>query len=249
MSANRTRLAGKWGYVEARSARRPERRRYTPMYRQLSAGAEMKYFDSVYSAAIGYQTGWATCEADPAAGAVFTPVAGAGQINREGRLLHVHSIKVAGQLTWTAEEGAAVTAIQQFGPIVRLLLVMDKQTNGVQLNSEDVVDDSSTTAFIMAHINPDFFGKFRVLADKVIDVPCPRAVLQLTAVYDTFPNQMSFKMKYKFKKPLPVRFNDVNGGTVGDIIDNSFHMLVNMSEVNDSALLLSYRCRVGFKDY
>lgn len=206
---------------------------------------ERKYYDSQYSAAVvATSTSFASAEADPGTlNTLCVPQTGDDYNNRTGRKIQVLSIKVNGSISMAAQ--ADQTAADS-GAAIRLLLVQDKQTNAAQLNSEDVLssgDASSATNFFQ---NPAFFGRFRVLKDKRISVQNPTLTYDGTNIEQSGMIKL-WKMTIKFKKPVVMHFNATNGGTVADIIDNSFHILCGASNTN-LAPTLNYKVRTTFID-
>ena len=63
----------------------------------------------------------------------------------------------------------------------------------------------------------------------------------------TGAQMVNFKYSIYFKKPISVRFNATNGGTVADIVDNSFHVLATCTSTALGPNLY-YNCRVCYKD-
>ena len=56
-----------------------------------------------------------------------------------------------------------------------------------------------------------------------------------------------FKFNITFKKPINVRFNNTNGGTIADIVDNSLH-LIALTDNDNLAPAISYYSRVDYKE-
>jgi len=222
--------------------------------------SEMKYQDTVFgpSTITALTTTWANTEVDPAttvslgSAAVPTPlnlcspVTGAALDNRIGRQIEVRKIKIHGHFNIAPQ---AAQAGADSGTKVRLVLVQDMQTNAGQMQGEDLFGPTTANGSmqINAFQDPKNFGRFRVLKDKMfqvsdlnIAVTSANQVIQASKV-------INFKMNVNFKTPVRVRFNATNGGTVADVVDNSFHILcatVNAAyDVN-----LAYYCRVCYKD-
>lgn len=208
---------------------------------------ERKYFDSEVNAFTLPTTAqfFTNCEADPAAlNCLFAPVTGDDIQNRTGRKVQVISIKIRGEIQLGAQSNQAV---QDQMSLVRLALVMDKQTNGTQLSSEDVF--ATPTAAVgngyLSFQNPAFFGRFKVLKDKYMTLSPPVSVYDGTNIEQSGYSRF-FKWNIKFKKPIVVHFNATNGGTVADIVDNSFHVLGG--QTTGGLVVLSYKCRTTFFD-
>lgn len=206
--------------------------------------AERKYFDADVAAnfvAIG--ANWAGAELDPAANSLFNPSTGDDFNNRDGRKVQVLSIKIRGHITVPAQ--ANQTAADA-GSLIRLLLVQDTQTNSAQLNAEDVLSSGAGSNQINSFQNPAFFGRFKVLKDKVTFLSNPTISWDGTNVEQSGLVK-PFKIFHKFPKPVIVHYNGTNGGTVADVIDNSFHIIGG----TDSTALapgLIYKVRTTFID-
>lgn len=210
------------------------------------AYTERKYADKEYTAAIAVMaTTTSGGEADPTGLALISPTQGDDIVNRDGRAYDVLSIKIRGQVSIAAQ--TAQTAADD--PIyVRLLLVQDKQTNGGQLNSEDVMTSgtAATAPMVMSYQNTAFFGRFEVLKDKVITFSNPALTYNGTNITQGSMLR-NFKINHTFKTPVRVHCNATNGGTVADITDNSFHLIAGAGAVT-AVPTLSYKSRVVFID-
>lgn len=209
---------------------------------------ERKYFDSIrtsinFPSAAGGS--WNGAELDPATlNALFCPVTGDDFLNRDGRKVQVVAIKIKG-LIQQAVQATQTTA--DAIPVVRILLVQDKQTNATQLNSEDVLGNAVTSP-IFAFQNPAFFGRFKVLKDKTFSIPVPFSAQDAAGTFVSGSKDIPFKFTRKFKKPVVVHYNGTNAGTVADTIDNSFHIIGTQSENAGIQCSLTYQCRTTFID-
>lgn len=229
--------------------------------RQAVKPDEMKYFDTeLQSTAIAvvtttYPAGamkdpGTTIDLGGAAVAtpltLFAPVVGAALNQRIGRNCNVYKIKVRGaiQVATQAAQAAADNVAR-----VRLMLVQDTQTNIAQMTAAQLLRNAggaSTT--ISSYQNPDNFGKFRVLKDKMITInnlnltgsPTTADVIQAGMARE-------FKFMVNFKTPIKVHFNATNGGTVADIIDHSFHIVCAADNIA-YAPTIQYYARVSYKE-
>jgi len=236
---------------------------YTSVARTRGAAVtgEMKYYDAeLNSAAIAATTGtWvAGTLADPSTsinlgaaavatpGALCVPTVGAALNQRVGRKITIRKVKVHGTIAIPpqAAQAAADSAAK-----VRIVLVMDQQTNAAPMLSADLFNNAGAAATtINSFQNPNNFGRFRVLKDKMISLsnlnlagsPTTADVIQAAA-------KLNFKFAVNFKKPIEVHFNATNGGTVADIVDNSLHMICATDNAT-YAPTLAYYSRVCYKD-
>lgn len=214
--------------------------------RGVYATGEMKYFDTrVNQNPIPAQADWQATEQDPATfNTLCVPQVGAGINQRIGKAINVHKIKIHGYVELPSFQTQVSGLI---GPVIRLLLVQDLQTNGTQMQGEQVMTpDTTTRNAVCAFQNIDNFGRFRVLKDKTLVLQDPNLVEDNVAPSWTANGKASpFKWTILFKKPVQVRFNATNGDTIADIVDNSFHVLANCST---GSLVLNYNCRVCYKE-
>lgn len=235
-------------------ARRPGKRAGTytvARTRGVVGQTERKYYTSSrVDSAIAASTDWTGTEMDPPSiNTLFIPGQDAGDTGRIGRKVDVLAIKIRGHISCAAQLNQ--TAADAQGK-VRLILFQDMQTNAAQAQGEQLMDGSaaitgSTAAgCINTFQNLANFGRFRVLKDKTFSLSQPNMVWDGTNIEQggiTKP----FKMNVKFKKPVRVSFNSTGGGTIADIVDNSFHMLA-ITSIIDTAPKVFYVCRVVFID-
>lgn len=229
--------------------------------RGAAVTGEMKYFDCELqaSALSATTTTWVAgtlvdptttinlgdaAQATPAC--LFAPKVSAALNGRIGRNVKMLKCRVQGQVN-VPPQTAQVAADSSFK--CRMLLVMDTQSNAAQMTSAALLNDAGQAATtINSYQNPNNFGRFRVLKDKSFTVgnmsiagsPTAGDVVQAGT-------SRTFKMSYKFRNPVVVRFNATNGGTVADIIDNSLHFLIAVSSAA-FAPTVAYYSRVAYKE-
>lgn len=209
--------------------------------------SERKYKDyrcSSFAVAVT-NSSFTSAEANPnvgAPGCLFAPVQGNDISEREGRNVYVHTIRIQGVIEVASQTGQSAIDMQQ---TCRLILCMDKQTNGTAMNSEDLIMSSGGVPGTFQFQNTGNFGRFQILKDKIISFPpFPVAANGAGQVFQAGCSKY-FKIKYTFKTPIKVNFNATNGGTVADIVDNSFHLLAGRDNA-DTPVNLDYQVRVGF---
>lgn len=214
------------------------------------AQTERKYFDSyVNDTALSAGNTWAGTEVDPAGNCLFYPSEGSDINDRIGRKVTVKSIKIHGCIQCIAQTAQSAA---DYANMVRLVLYADQQTNATQSQGEELMQDPGAAAALLCGLtfqNTANFGRFKVLRDKtyVLDKP---PIAALTDAGNTLVQAgliKPFKLSYKFRKPYVVRFNATNGGSVADIIDNSFHIIARVNNTGMAATL-SYQCRVTYTD-
>lgn len=235
--------------AKAKPKRPFKKRRYQQTKLNTVVVAERKYFDAIRSAqlVVSSTTTWAGAELDPATlNCIFAPIQGDDIFNRQGRKVQILAIKISGQIGCDPQTGDGTA---DFASIIRLHLVQDTQSNGVQLNAEDVFGAVSAVGEPTNMFqNPGFFGRFRVLKSK-------KFILQNAGItYDTASGGLLqngiaqiFKMNVKFQQPIIVHYNAVNAGSVADVIDHSFH-IIGLTNSQDLAPRIAYRARTTFVD-
>ncbi len=212
------------------------------------AYSESKYFDSFLDAsAVSESTDWVNGEDDPVTlNTLVVPVEGSDIDNRIGRKIAIYKIALRGMII---TDSIAAGAVALNNPVIRIILYLDTQTNGTQSQSEELMatpgaaDEALVTCTFQNLAN---LGRFRVLRD--ILVQAERTWVQDAAGTASQGGRDAYwRMTVKFKKPIIMRFNATSGGTVGDIVDNSFHIIANASD-SDFATKISYQCRAYYKD-
>lgn len=230
--------------------RYPPKRQYIPRTLGPLAVSESKYYDAWLSntVIVNTATSWAGTEVDPSPrNTLFVPTEGSDINNRIGRKVSLYKLAVNGIITPTGVSDAA--DVDSSGAI-RVILFQDMQTNGVQAQGEELMQVSTSAELgVSAFQNPANFGRFRVLKDLILRPRLVTAVTDGTNTSSQNTSQIVFKMVVKFKKPVVVKFNATNAGTVGDIVDNSFHMLAMYSVPNPGITYsISYKSRGYYKD-
>ncbi len=204
------------------------------------AGLENKFVD--YTVSTGMSATWAGGELDDSTALSLSAAAqGDGESQRDGRTYYINSVHLRGTITQPSVESQTVPAPDV---VVRLCLVWDTQSNGAQLNAEDVMKTVSSANEYQSFRNLQFSKRFIVLMDKTMVIPVARGVsnegaINLFAHGDT---DIFFKMNKKFSKGIKVRTTGTNA-TVSVTSDNSLH-LIGVSE--SSSTLIEYTSRVRF---
>lgn len=199
-------------------------------------GIEKKFYDKTYSGAIVATV--ASAEADPAANAsCLNAIAqGDGESNRDGRRCVLKSVQIRGDIYDSGSQDGADPP----GPaVIRVALVWDQQTNGAQLNSEDVFTGATNVEHAM--INLQHSGRFRILWDKTFSFGSAVAFNDDGgATGATNRGGKIFKI-YK-NLNIPVTF-DGTTEDIANITDNSLHMVAFAS---GTGYFLKYESRVRF---
>lgn len=201
-------------------------------YRNYRPTGETKYFDTeTDDFTVGGVTGWGA-SADAVKGIIAIPQEGSDIDNRIGRKISIHKIAVRGIVKFTPsmDQNDVLDS-----PAIRLIFWQDKQTNGTVTTSAALMKDPTNAEadnVFCSFQNPANFGRFRVWKDICFDGVPITAVNDAAATSSQNRPHMPFKFTVKFKKPIDVKFNATNGGTIADIVDNAFYISIMASTSN-----------------
>jgi len=240
----------KAGLGQGARKRYPHRRSQVARTMGPFAATESKYFTSTVSArAFPESQTWVDTEIDPTTfNTLCLPVEGADISQRIGRKISVYKIAIRGTIQQTnASDQPDVLA----NPAFRLILYIDQQTNGVQSQGEEVMAAPGGAATVLTAFNSfqnlANLGRFRILRDKIYRGTVQTAGTDGASTVSINSNHIPFKMTVRFRNPVIIRFNATNGGTIGDIVDNSFHLIGNKSGTSYDHTI-NYQCRAYYKD-
>lgn len=205
-------------------------------------GIENKFYDtSLVGSAIVSAATMAGLEKDPGTvNCISAPAQGDGESNRDGKSIKLLSVHVNGMVTAArqADQTAADGSSECF-----VALVLDTQTNGAQLNSEDVYTNPGADASLCSHPlrNLQYSKRFKILKYKIFTLQNPTMAWDGTNIEQS-GIQRSFRMDTRLN--LPVTFNATGAG-VSSVVDNSLHIIAG---TNGTQLvpLISYNARVRF---
>jgi len=210
--------------------------------------AEDGYFDTERSATTvpSVAASWTGTEMDPNTSAMlclFAPVQGDDISNRRARKVFVKKIRVSGVLV---VPGSTANTAPQTPTQVRIILFMDKQTNGTQVSPAVLMASGSGADAIHMFQSTAGFGRFKVFKDKTYTLmpsgtfgPSTGNLIGQTGVMREF--------SFTIKPNVWVNYNATNGGTVADIIDNSFHICCNQGAGSASnQATIAYKVRTVF---
>lgn len=206
-------------------------------------GIEKKFYDTSRAAvAIVASTDASGAEYDPAAvNCLNAPAQGDGESNRDGRQIRMKSLLVRGAVYCPSQADQTAADVS---PTVRVMAVLDTQTNGAQLNSEDVFTNpagSGTTA-TSPFRNLQYSKRFRVLASKKVQFP-PFSPTWDGTNLEQCGQAKDFQMSVNLKD-LVVNFVGTTAG-VASVADNSIHIIAYTNSTA-AAPTLSYNSRLRF---
>lgn len=205
-------------------------------------GMELKFLDESGTKNIPCPAGgdYAGAELDPAANCIGCPAQGDGASNRDGRSYVVKSIDIQGSITIPVVANATAG---QLIPDFYFALVQDTQSNGAQLNAEDVFINPGlyTNAQTMPLRDMSYITRFKVLDTfRATGQSQPAGFDGTNIEYSgqTIPMKLSWRGAVK-----------VNcSGTTADVAqvqDHSFH-LIGVCSTATLAPTLNYSARTRF---
>ncbi len=210
------------------------------MYRTPGAlgVTETKYFDS-HRTAGAVSSVW-TMRDPTTLNTLFAPQQGTGLSNRIGNRVIVKKIRLKGYIQWAVNS----TANTSCGDFCRVMIVKDMQSNGAQFTPGNVVAGVTGDQDLWFQ-NTASFGRFQVLKDFTIRRPS--VSLGGTTGFSAEDSWVPWKKNINLNDT--VKFNGGNAGTIGDVVDNSYHILcVSANNALNTLVNLDYNCRVVFND-
>jgi len=216
-------------------------------------GVEKKFYDTARAlTTISNTAGCATGEFDPTLnsggasvpGCLNCPAQGDGAQNRDGKRIVMKYLVIHGNIELPDADAAG----NQESKKVFVAVVHDAQTNGVQLNSEDVFSnisgELSNTTNPMRNLT--YGSRFRVLKSETFDLD--RKTFAINGANFSAAGQ---SVQFEWYIPLnDMIVNFTSTSTTSDvagIMDNSLH-LIAFSQYNTSASAcqISYQARLRF---
>lgn len=201
-----------------------------------STGIEYKFADEQFASTYVSET-WTGGEMDPAViNCLCMPSRGTGASDRSGDHIVIKNIQVRGAIKFAPLSGLtdSTTSVE-----VAVLLVLDTQTNGAQLNAEDVMIDTSPKT--LSYRNLKYTSRFKILKKE-------RCTLHQTCGFNTSGPTGNCSGNGKiFNWNIPVNIKvDFSGdtGTIADITSCSLHVIACTQYAN--VVKLSYFSRVRF---
>ncbi len=163
--------------------------------------------------------------------------------SRDGHVIVMTSIHITGVIKQAPIDSVAIGEESPKGVVY---LVMDTQTNGAQLDSENVFHNQGATVALCDHPVRDLtFGRRFVILKKWRFNFAGKEVYTGEDATSTTVNRIGssigFEMHRKFR--IPVRYND-GSATVASIVDNSLHLISWCAGQNQTTL--SYNARLRF---
>ncbi len=204
-------------------------------------GIEKKFYDTTLATtALVAPTDGAGGELDPTTvNSISAPAQGDGESNRDGKKIMMKSVHVTGRVQFTDNTGETAGRINATAIVA---LVLDTQSNGAQLNSEDVFTNPGGTALLASAPlrNLQYSTRFKVLATKTMSMVA-RPVWDGTNI-ELFSQSNIFRFDKKLD--MPVEFTGTAAG-VANVMNNSIHV-VGYSDTLNGVPKITYNARLRF---
>lgn len=167
---------------------------------------------------------------------VIAPIAGTqgvGDLQRIGSKISVKMIEFSVILNVTTGN---------FADIVRIMVVRDKDTNGTQITTSELLTSIGSGVAVTAPYRQSLKQNFEVYYDRIFDLKYMGPAVTVAAS----PNR-TVRFKKYFKTPLSVNYyQNANTGTVADVSDNNISVL--MWSANGQASAVNMFTNVIFED-
>lgn len=201
---------------------------------------ELKFKDFIHGATL-IQGAVAGTEVDPSQLTISGISQGTGESERIGRVSYIKNVMIQGHVNFdngtTSTEGACYAYIW---------LVLDTQTNGAQLNSEDVLKDPGGVSHtIDCFQNLQYSDRFRVLKKKLVRNMPPG--ITTNSLNQNFYSKTTVPFTIYHKCNIKQEHSGPTDG-VSDMTNNSLHVIAQISRTAQADSNIQYTARVRFTD-
>lgn len=205
------------------------------LYGVLPGDGEVKFVDDGQFTST-MATALSSANGDPTTRACLNAMAqGDGDSERVGRRIVMKSLELQGNIGLHYGDSAAFV-----GTYARMVVYLDKQTNGVQ-STPDEVYTAGTGASVNAYPDLAQSGRFKILVDKWVDLT-PGGFSWNGTVWASLGSKKHFRVHVDLND-MEANFTGT-GGTVANIVDNSIHVFfVCSSSFIDCTMQYSSRLR------
>lgn len=216
-----------------------------------------KWIDQSANSAIVPTNDWAACDYSPASGALNAVGQGSSSNTRDGDAIWVAGVIVHGVIQWPRTEVTiAAGAAGQTSPMKQCMvaLVCNMQCNGAAPTTNQVYQNAlaipATRCSPLRDLNRT--KQYRVIASRKLTKPDVETVNDGTSLR-TPEIEQKFELYFNTKVPdqwIQTLYNG-NGGLVGNIITNAFHVIANATteapaQGYDPHPFIVYNSRVKF---
>jgi len=209
-------------------------------------GIEKKFLDMTKSeGAVQAATALTGGEYDPSTGCtncLSCPAQGDTEQSRDGKRIVIDSLIFKGYVANPAVD----TSADPLSPRkIFVAIVLDTQTNGAQMSSEECFKSLGNAAPLNVCPTKNLLSgnRFRILKSQVYDLT-PTGFAGTTATYGYNATRREIDWYIPFKGGLQVNLNAGTTADVANVIDNSIHCIA-FATVADT--VLAYNARIRFQ--
>lgn len=184
-----------------------------------------------------FTTTWTTMEPAASVECISAVAQGDTESTRDGRVYHINSIHVQGRFHRAAAESVTNPGDDL---MCRVVIVLDKQTNGTQLTPTQVM--LATTDNWDSFRNLQFTKRFQVLYDRKVVLKAFTTNEGGINLFATDDSSKQWRFNHTFKTPLRVTCSSTEAA-VASFTDNSIHVIGCASA---TTALLSYNSRIRY---
>lgn len=206
-------------------------------------GIELKFYDKgVVANAFASSANCSGGELDPSPTTCFTTISqGDGESNRDGRKATIKSLYLKGMVVIPSQPNQAGA---ERADLCFLAVVLDTQTNGAQLNSEDVYTNpgGDASGCAVPFRNLQYSKRFKILATRLITLHDPNMTYDGTNI-----EQAGYTKPFKINLPnLNIECNYSNTTeTIANSTDNSIH-IIGFTNSTGLGPMITYNSRTRF---
>ncbi len=195
--------------------------------RQLGSAVEKKFFDVNVTETLV-----------PTAGVVRNSInlipQGTTEITRIGRRIKIWKLDIRMYITLNATTNVSATT-----DAIRYVIYIDKQCNGATATVADIIETTAIKSFN----NLANKGRFKVIMDRWTNISSTAGGYNGTAL-QFGQTERSKKYSFRFKKGIPIEFDDVTGA-ITEIKSNNFGIL----QITERAVIdTNAKIRLRFTD-
>ena len=234
----------KRGITFARSGRQMRPRRlFAPQRGFLRVGgfygrysgrnAELKFFDTLKAQTSVTETGTVLDDS------VNHIAQGVTEENRVGRKCTIRGLHFKGTYNNTVS-----TVLSATNQSVRIVIVVDKQTNGTAVTVADVLEDVTEFNGYNSYRNLANSQRFKVLMDRRFNIRIPAVAQTAAGTFSTYLNE--YKWEFNKRLNLPIEFSGTTGA-IGEIRSNNIAIFAICRDATTRPEV-GYTCRVRFSD-
>lgn len=207
---------------------------------------ELKFLDTgLVPTALVAPTDCTGGEFDPSATSMIsTPAQGDNESTRDGKRIMIKNVYVKGNVNLPIQE---LVVSPQLGTKVFVALVLDTQSNGAQMNSEDCFKNTIANigTATQLHRNLLFGSRFRVLKEEIFDITPQTLSHFANDSFSVGGAEQTFEWFVPFPQGLEVNFNAGTTASIANVVDNSLHIIA-FSNTTVGAPTIAYNARIRF---